>query len=475
VRQPAAAAAFVVIGAGPAGLTAALEASQRGKRPIVIERLRQVGGLARTCEYKGYRFDLGGHRFYTKVPEIDRLWRETLGADFLRRPRLSRILYQDRYFQYPPQILDVLRGLGAAESLQVGLSWAKAQVLPHRPEETFAQWVRNRFGQRFFEMFFRAYTEKVWGISCDELRAEWAAQRIKDVSLPKVMANALGRGGQAKSLITEFDYPRLGPGMMWEAFAERVRGSGGEVRGGTEVMGIERESSRIGAVQLQCGRDRERLTVDHLVSSMPLPDLVRRLIPPPPRELLEAARILKHRAFLIVCLILRRRHVFPDNWIYVQEPRVQVARIQNFKNWSADMVPSDETTSLGLEYFCNQGDELWTKGDAELISLATDELGVIRLAQPGEVIDGRVERVPDAYPIYDASYARSLSIVRAYVDSLENVVTVGRNGLHRYNNQDHSMVTASLGVRRLLDGERSDLWSVNADAEYLEEVMAGDA
>jgi protoporphyrinogen oxidase len=466
---------LAVIGAGPAGLTAALEAARQRRSPLVIEALSQVGGLARTCNYKGYRFDLGGHRFYTKVEDVDRLWREMLGKDFLRRPRLSRILYRGRYFQYPPQIGDVLRGLGFVESLRVVASWAKAQVRPDRPERSFAHWVSNRFGKHLFSVFFRSYTEKVWGISCDDLRADWAAQRIRGLSLLSAVRNAFQRDERVKSLIAEFDYPRLGPGMMWEAMRDRIVALGGEVRTGAEVTAIFRQDRRVRAVEISSDGERCVVPVAHLLATMPLPELIRRMQPPPSGEILRAADALKHRAFITVCLLVRRGEVFPDNWIYVQEPNVRVARIQNFKNWSPAMVPDAMMTSLGLEYFCDEGDELWRRPDEELIELATHELVAIGLAAYDEVTEGRVERVPHAYPVYDIDYADNLACLREFVDGFENLVTAGRNGLHRYNNQDHSMVTAMLGVRKLLDDEGHDLWSVNTDDVYLEDMKPAPA
>jgi protoporphyrinogen oxidase len=464
---------FVVIGAGPAGLTAGLAAARRGKAPLVLERSSQVGGLARTCEYDGYRFDLGGHRFYTKVPGVDRLWREMLGDEFLLRPRLSRILYGGRYFKYPPEIGEVLWGFGAGESFKIVASWARAQLWPERPEHSFSQWVSNRFGTRLFGLFFKSYTEKVWGISCQELRSDWAAQRIKDVSLPNLLATVVGRRRHVKSLIREFHYPRLGPGMMWEAFRQRIEMLGGEVWTGAEVVRITGEGSRVRAAEVATAGRRRTISLDALVSTMPLAELVRCIDPKPPADVLKAGERLKYRAFITVCLAVRREHIFPDNWIYVHEPRVRVARIQNFKNWSPAMVPDQAMTSLGLEYFCNEADEFWSRSDEELVTLAIQELATIGLAEPGEIAGGWVERVPHAYPVYDANYVETLATVRSFVDRFENLCTVGRAGLHRYNNQDHSMVTAELGVRRLLDGEDHDLWSVNLDAGYLEQEIAG--
>jgi protoporphyrinogen oxidase len=466
----------VVIGAGPAGLTAARELAQQGRSVVVLEQAGIVGGLARTESYKGFHFDMGGHRFFTKVDEVQKIWQQVLGSDFLRRPRLSRIYYDGRFFHYPLKPLNALAGLGLWRALLVVLSYLRWQLFPYKEERTFEQWVTNRFGRRLFLTFFKTYTEKVWGIPCSELRAEWAAQRIKDLSLRSaVVAMFVKPRTTIKTLIEEFDYPRLGPGMMWRATADEIRRAGGEVRLGAEVIEIRRTGRRVDGVVVTGPRGEEPVRGDQFLSSMPVTELVLRLSPPAPDAVREAARRLTYRDFLTVCLIVDRPDPFPDNWIYVHSPEVKVGRIQNFRSWSPDMVPDPTKGSLGLEYFCSEGDALWTMADAELIRLGKEELERIGLARASEISDGCVFRVPKAYPVYDADYREHLDTVRGFVDGLENLQTIGRNGLHRYNNQDHAMLTGLLAVRNLEGGARHDLWSVNTEPEYHEEIGISDA
>lgn len=458
----------VIIGAGPAGLTAAYALVKRGERPAVLERERQVGGIARTEVYKGYRFDIGGHRFFTKVPEVEALWRELLGSEFIRVPRLSRIYYEGRYYNYPLEPLNALSNLGLIESCRIMLSYFKWRLFPHPVEETFEQWVMNRFGGRLYARFFKTYTEKVWGIPCKQIRADWAAQRIKGLDLRKAITNALFGVGEAKTLIKEFDYPRLGPGQMWETCAERVRAGGGEVRLGVDVVRLLHRGGRIEAVVAHEDSEPIEYRGRHFLSSMALPALVARLDPPAPPEVLEAARRLRHRDFLIVCLLVNRAELFPDNWIYIHSPEVKVGRIQNFKNWSRDMVPDPSTTSLGMEYFCTVGDAIWEMTDAELIALARRELEQLGLAKASEVFDGTVVRQRAAYPVYDGTYREALAVIRPYLQQFENLQTMGRNGLHRYNNQDHSMLCALRAVDNLY-GARHDIWNINTERSYHED------
>jgi protoporphyrinogen oxidase len=461
----------VILGGGPAGLTAAYELVKYQVRPVVLEQRPFVGGLASTQTYKGFHFDLGGHRFFTKVDDVKKVWHEVLGDEFLRRPRLSRIYYNGKFFHYPLRPLNALLGLGLWRSVLVALSYVRWQLLPYREERTFEHWVTNRFGRRLFQTFFQAYTEKVWGISCSELKAEWAAQRIKDLSLKAVLLNMFVRPRTTvKSLIEEFHYPRLGPGMMWATVKDEVERRDGTVRLSTEVVRVIRSGHRIDGVLVRGERGEEIVRGTDFISSMPITDFIKRLEPAPPAAVLEAAAQLRYRDFLTVVLIVDRADVFRDNWIYVHDPQVKVGRIQNFKNWSPDMVPDPSKTALGLEYFCTEGDELWTTSDADLIERGKREVDRLGLARHTDVEDGCVLRVPKAYPVYDSEYREHLDTVRRFVDGLENFQTIGRNGLHRYNNQDHSMLTGILAVRNVVLGESNDLWSVNTDAEYHEEI-----
>jgi protoporphyrinogen oxidase len=462
------ASSVVVIGAGPAGLTAAYELVKRGVRPVVLEKSNQVGGIARTEVYKGYRFDIGGHRFFTKVEAVQHLWKEILGDDFIKVPRLSRIFYQGVYFNYPLEVKDTLKQLGISESAKILMSYAKIKLRPCAKEETLEEWVTNRFGRRLFRTFFKTYTEKVWGIECDKIGADWAAQRIKGLSLRTAVMNALFQVNNTKTLIKEFDYPILGPGMMWERCQEKIEAQGGKVRMETGVVKIHREGSRILSVVVRQDGQTQELPLDYLISSMPVTALVQRLDPPPPPEVLAAASSLSYRAFIIVPLIIDRNDLFPDNWIYIHSPEVKVGRIQNFKNWSPAMVPDPEKTCLGMEYFCDEGDELWNMADTELLDLATKEVAALGLASVTEVEDGVVIRQPKAYPVYDRDYRQHLQVIQDYLDTFENLQTTGRNGMHRYNNQDHSMLTGLLAVRNLF-GESHDLWEVNTERSYHEQ------
>jgi len=461
----------VVIGGGPAGLTAAYELTKLARRPIVLEKYNRVGGLARTENYKGFHFDMGGHRFFSKAEEVRAMWREVLASEFLRRPRLSRIYYRKTFFDYPLKPFNALRGLGIVEGVRILASYLRWKLFPHRPEDTFEQWVTNRFGKRLFLTFFKAYTEKVWGLPCSELKAEWAAQRIKDLSLRTAVLNMVVKPKKTiKTLIEEFDYPRLGPGMMWNAVKEAIERADGTVRVNADVVRIERSGNHVDRVVIRANGSVETIEGRQFLSTMPLTEFVQRLDPPAPGEVLEASRRLTYRDFLTVCLIVNHHALFPDNWIYIQDPEVRVGRIQNFKNWSPDMVPDPNKSSLGLEYFCNEGDTLWSMTDAELIELGKQELERVGLARAVDVEDGCVFRVEKAYPVYDSEYERYLQTLKQFVGELDNVQTLGRNGLHRYNNQDHAMLTGMLAVRNLQNGERHDLWAVNADQEYHEEM-----
>jgi protoporphyrinogen oxidase len=407
------------------------------------------------------------------------MWRSILGAEFLKRPRLSRIYYRGRFFDYPLKPMNALTNLGIGTSVLVLLSYLWIKLFPIRPEVSFADWVSNRFGRRLYNIFFKTYTEKVWGIPCHTIGAQWAAQRIKGLSLRTAVMNMLfpgrqrGEGATIKTLIEEFEYPRLGPGMMWEAFTEQVEAGGGKVELDTRVVRLLHERGSIRAVEVERGGERRHQAASHVISTMPVRHLVKSLWPAAPPDVVRAAEELKYRDFLSVALIIDERDVFPDNWIYIHDDAVKVGRIQNFKNWSPDMVPNPAQTCLGLEYFCFEGDDLWSMSDADLIALGTRELAHIGLVGPDRVIDGVVIRMPKAYPVYDEGFVAALSVVRGYVSAFDNLQLVGRNGMHKYNNQDHSMFTAILAVRNLF-GEHHDLWAINADEEYHEEIAERD-
>ncbi len=462
---------IVVIGGGPAGLTAAYQMAKMGWPVTVLEADDMLGGISRTAQYKGYRFDIGGHRFFTKIAPVEALWHEILEQEFISVPRLSRIHYQGKFFDYPLKAGNALAGLGPINAVRIFLSYLWWHYRPYPVEENFEQWVTNRFGKRLFEIFFKTYTEKVWGIPCTEIRAEWAAQRIQGLSLAKAILNATAlnkRSKDIKSLINEFQYPRLGPGQMWETCAQKIEKLGGRVLMKHYVTAIEHQDGKIVAVRAETPDGEQRFTAEHFFSTMPVRSLVRALDPRVPHAVMDDAEGLRYRDFLVVALMLDKEDLFPDNWIYIHTPGVKVGRIQNFNNWSKAMVPEAGMTCLGMEYFCFKGDGLWDSSDADLIAQAARELEQLGLAKAADVKDGAVIRMPKAYPIYDSKYRGHLDGVRAHIDPIRNLHTVGRNGMHKYNNQDHSMLTAMMAVMNM-QGASHDIWEVNTDFEYHEE------
>ena len=464
---------IIVIGAGPAGLTAAYELSKNGCQSIVLEKSNTVGGISRTETYKGYRFDIGGHRFYTKVDEVQVLWKEILGDDFIQVPRLSRIYYEHKFYDYPLSLFQALKNLGLWRTFTILLSYLKAKgrkyLNPNFVPETFEEWAIDCFGQRLYRIFFKTYTEKVWGLPCRQIRADWAEQRIQNMSLKRAVIDAVFGSRNAKSLIKEFDYPRLGPGMMWERCQDLIEANGSLVSLNSTVIRIEREGTRIKAVVVQTGNETVRMISDHFISSMPVSLLIKRLDPPPSDAILNAAQGLKYRDFLIVALMINQEHLFPDNWLYIHSPEFKVGRIQNFKNWSPEMVPDRHKTCVGMEYFCSMGDPLWEMSEQNLIQLATEEMIGLKLGVvPEDLEDGVVIRQPKAYPVYDGLYRQHLEVLQSYLQTFENLQTVGRNGMHRYNNQDHSMLTGMLAASNILGGN-DNLWDVNTERSYYED------
>ena len=531
----------VIAGAGPAGLTAAWELLARTDVvPIVIEPTKALGGIAQTYVYKGNRIDIGGHRFFTKSQRVMDFWFSILprqgapAADdvafghevelatevvlrtlapecagrvreerraapdperedrvMLQRPRLSRIYFARHFFPYPLGItLTVAWRLGLLNTALITLSFLWAKLFPRRDETYLDAFFINRFGRRLYETFFRDYTEKVWGVKCGEIRAEWGAQRVKGLSLKRAVAHAVHdllssdfrkeQHRRETSLITRFWYPKLGPGQMWETVAEQVRNAGGEIRHGARVVGVCMENGRVVRVRVReeaGGRDEE-IPCDFLFSSVPLRDLVAMVEPTPGAIVREVAAGLCYRDFLTVGLLLDRLHVLEkgrppqaavrDNWIYVQEQGVRVGRIQIFNNWSPYLAADhDNTVWIGLEYFASRGDPLWETPDPELFNLAKREVEEIGFARAVDVIDGCVLRMPDAYPAYFGSYDR-FDEVRRWASGIPNLFCVGRNGMHRYNNQDHSMLTAMMAVDAIAAGSEDDsaLWKVNLEAVY---------
>ncbi len=465
---------FVIIGGGPAGLSAAYDLGKRGESSLVLEKDDVLGGLSRTVEYKGFRCDIGGHRFFTKMGEVDALWREVLTQGFLRRPRLSRIYYNGKFYNYPLKIGNAFKNLGFFRSARIMLSLFRSRLFPRRPEKSFTDWVSNRFGHALFETFFRAYTEKVWGISCDELSADWAAQRIRNLSLGKAIWHALGFGGKkaVASLIDEFDYPEHGPGQMYEEMGKKAVALGGKIQHQAKVVAIEHKDGKAVALRYQTDRGIERVAVDRaVINSMPLDELVKAILPPPPPQVLEAAAGLRYRSLITVNLLLNQPSPVPDTWLYIHDPQVAAGRIQFYGNWSPKMVPSPDKCVIGLEYFATVGDKLWELSEEAARQLAFEDLGKLGLVDPKSVFDAFRVRYANAYPVYDEGYQQRVATIRQYLSTITNLHPVGRYGQFRYNNMDHSILTALYAVRRA-EGENIDPWSVNEEAEYHEESKA---
>lgn len=476
-----------IIGAGPAGLTAAYVLSKAGIPVDVLEAdPTYVGGISRTEVYKGFRFDIGGHRFFSKTQQIEDIWSEILPDDIITRPRSSRLVYGKKFYSYPLEAIEVLTNLGVWQSTRCMISYAKTKLLSKAGmlpcPDNFEEWVTFHFGWRLYLIFFKTYTEKVWGIPCTEISADWANQRIKGLSLITAATSSISallgikkqpKGTKRiKTLITSFRYPRLGPGMMWEAAKEKVESYGGKVIQGIKVSSLDRQPET-GLWELKANHDSLTFgPYDHVISSAPIRDVLQAISPPPPQQALDAASNLNYRDFMLVALILKEGVPFEDQWLYIHDPEYKVGRIQNFKNWSPELLDGSGNVCYGMEYFCNQGDDLWSQTDEQLIDLATRELSQLGLSAAEDVIDGCVVKQAKAYPVYDDNYQAHRNIIK---DSLAlhcpGLHQVGRNGMHKYNNQDHSMMTALLVAQNIIDpSNHFDPWLVNQDAEYIEEV-----
>lgn len=454
----------MILGAGPAGLACAYELARRGIPSLVADKNSVVGGLLRTLEYDGFLFDIGGHRFLSKNEEVNALWKDLLGPDLIAVNRKSRILYRGKFFEYPLKIRNTLRGLGIFETLRCLASYLAVKI-PNPPRApTFENCMTRRFGKRLFEIFFKTYTEKVWGIPCHELSSDWASQRIQSLSLSKAVFKALfpQRNGGIKTLSNRFSYPAKGPGLFCERLRDRSALLGADYRLRHEVLEIRHDKGRITEVLLGRNGEREAVQGDLFFSSIPLPHLIEKLRPEAPADIRAAARGLEFRSFLVVYMVFDAPEIFPDNWLYIHSPEVKVGRIQNYKNWSARMVPDDSKTSLGMEYFVNEGDSLWTLAEAAMIQLALKELEQLGFSLRSRFLKGWVVRIPNAYPIYNAGYRESVSLIRGYLAHFENLQVVGRAGLFRYNNSDHAILTGLYGARNLL-GEKHDLWALDVD------------
>ncbi len=451
----------VIVGAGPAGLTAAYELVKHDKKSVVLEADSQVGGLSRTITYKGYRFDIGGHRFFSKIPYVTRIWQEILGDDMVLRPRMSRIFYRKRVFSYPLKPGELLVILNPLESMQILTSYLSQKLFRKKREDNFEQWMTNRFGRRLYELFFKGYTEKVWGIPCSELSVDWAAQRIQNLSLKQAVRNAFLKTPAKKtipSLIDRFYYPKYGPGMMWDRCRTYLADHNVPVLLNHRAERFLHDGKRVHTLAVKNNKGTVQYNADYFMSSMPLQSLICSLNPPPPADVLDAAHSLCYRDFLTVVLIVDKEKIFADNWIYIQTADVKMGRIQNYKNWSPAMVPDPAKTVLGLEYFLWRSDDEWSRPDEKWIDFGIQECASLGFIEPGQVLEGVVVRMPRAYPVYDVNYRKNVETIRDYLGRFENFYTIGRNGLHRYNNQDHSMVTGIYAARNVL-GHDYDVWS----------------
>jgi protoporphyrinogen oxidase len=483
-----AAADVAIIGAGPAGLTAAYQLTRAGYSVIVIEKDPvYVGGISRTVEHNGFRFDIGGHRFFSKSREVVDLWNEILPDDFIQRPRMSRIFYDGKYYSYPLRGFEALRNLGLFRSAMCMLSYGKTRLFPRKDVKSFQDWTINQFGEQLFNIFFKTYTEKVWGMPCDEISADWAAQRIKGLSLGGAVLDGLKRslglnkrpndGMETKTLLETFRYPRKGPGMMWEAARDFVVGKGNKVlmNHALQQLSFDGKLDRWRVAATTGEGKSVIISAAHVISSAPIRELTSRIHPLPKST--ANAIDLKYRDFLTVALMIRSKDIFPDNWIYIHDPSVKVGRVQNFLSWSPSMVPQKGYACLGLEYFCFEGDGLWSSKDEDLIELAKKEMQVLGLCDPASVEGGVVVRQEKAYPVYDDQYRENVEAIREELETAYPTLhLVGRNGMHRYNNQDHAMMTAMLTVRNIQAGQRMyNIWDVNEDAEYHESGIDGAA
>ena len=520
----------LIIGAGPAGLTAAFELLKRTAiRPIVVEKSDSVGGISRTVRYKGNRMDIGGHRFFSKSDRVMNWWMAVMPVEasvngngshnityqrrtrdvetsenapsprsedrvMLIRQRKSRIYFLRRFFDYPITLSgDTLKKLGVFRTIRIGLSYVKSAVNRVRPETTLEQFLINRFGKELYLTFFKSYTEKVWGVPCNKISAEWGAQRIKGLSITKAVthfvkkrfarkpAGDIAQKGTETSLIEKFMYPKLGPGQLWEYVADDVLCQGGEVKMGWNVDKLYTDGDRIRAAELvHAGTGaREVIEADYFFSTMPVKELMRCLQANVPPRVLEVSDNLVYRDFITVGLLLRKLKIhehspngsklLADNWIYIQEPDVVVGRMQIFNNWSPYLVADPDTVWIGLEYFCYETDDIWKMPDTEMVDLAKSEIEKIGIIDKQDVIDAVVVRVPKTYPAYFGSY-ENFHEVRDYVNRFENLFLVGRNGMHKYNNQDHSMLTAMTAVDNIVAGriDKSNIWALNTEMEYHE-------
>lgn len=467
-----------IIGAGPAGIGCAYELAKNRVSAYLIEKEAVGAGICKTISYKGFRFDIGPHRFFTKSKFIEELWKSVLKEDLKLRPRLTRIYFKRKFFLYPIKILDVLSKIGLGQSLLVLGDYLRVKLfLRNRPDISFQDWITKRFGGRLYRMFFKTYTEKIWGVPCAQISSDWAVQRIKGLSLTSLVKSCFwgNRGGKIKTLIDEFYYPDYGAGQMYDKMLALTLDAGAQIHYQCEPVDIEVVGNKAVSVS---GKDKEgkisKLAVDYLVSSMPFSKLFTLLNPAPLPAVLAAARRLRYRSLIEVCLIVKGQTDFPDQWIYIHATEVKTARVQLYRNWSDYMGSADPAfTNLGMEYFCFTDDDLWKSSDEEIIDLAKKELAKIKVFRDFSVTDGFVVRVPYAYPVYVGRHQEDLQILKKYIEKIENLEVIGRSGMYKYNNMDHSILTGIYAARNILAGAKKyNLWEVNTEQEYLEEAKS---
>ncbi len=466
---------ILIIGGGPAGLATAYKILKKspGREVIILEKENEIGGMCKTVSLSGFMFDMGGHRFFTKNEEVNKFWQEVLGDNFIKRNRLSRICYKDKFYNYPLKLSNVIGNLGLVESFLVLGSYVKQKVFPYKKEDDLERWYINRFGKRLFYHFFKNYTEKLWGIPCEQINSKWGAQRIKNLSVTSAIKNAIfpQKNGKEviKTLIDSFNYPKKGAGQMYDMAAEKIIEMGGKILKKTEVIKLITKDNIIESVKVRDENGERIIDADEIISSMPLNELVKK-IDNVDEEIRGVAETIRFRGFLTICLIMNQGKSFSDNWIYIHSPEVKMGRIQNFKNWSPFMLPSEDKTTLGLEYFCNEGDDFWNTPDKELIKIGLDELEKIGLGNKKDYIDGLVERVACGYPVYNNDYETKVEKLKEFISRFRNFQTIGRQGLFRYNNMDHSILSGFYAGENILNNNRElDVWTINAEEEYHEE------
>ena len=464
-----------ILGAGPAGLAAAYTLNKLGYSVVVVERDSRVGGLAKSFERQGFLLDFGPHRFYTKLTPVLKLWDEVLGSEQVTVDRLTRIYYNNKYFSYPLKARQVLVALGLKETVRILLSYVRSRLFPNKNPQNFAQWVTSKFGRRLFEIFFQGYTEKLWGIPCQEISADWAAQRIKGLSLAKAIRNAiLGNDGKVKNMIDRFQYPKYGSGQLYENIAETLQKNNQTLLLNTEVTQIHHTEGKVTQLTLKNRQTGEEETVNcgGVISSIPITVFLQQLQHPPSDRILNHAKSLKFRHTILVYVIVESSQLFPDNWLYINDPRVEVGRVTNFANWSPHILPNSHQTPLCCEYWCDFDQPLWQQDEGQLIEKAERELRKIHLLNNEKVSGGFVVRLPRTYPIYAGNYKTALAEIQDYLQKFDNLQLVGRYGSFKYNNQDHSLLMGILAAENVLTPGKHDLWSVNSDSEYVEEASA---